>query len=805
MRARSEMKRKKDELDKGMKSLAGLKRELVKRFGSIFAAWRQGLDLDGNNRISFGEFCIALRNLGYGGNVKDVWTALDQDKDGFIGLAELDPKLAEELGSYRKAALTKYPNMLAVWKESVNRGGSGHVDEVTFMNHCKEIAWSGCARSLFSNLKEEKMRHFLTLRDYDIRAWNALNRGDMDMLSEEKPSADMLRSRSMMNFYTRQEQSFSQRWRRMNSKLERNDTMRNTSEAKAMDVGATSVQSLRNLLLRRFGTMSSAWRNSLDVNGNGKLAFSEFCSVMRQLGFSGDIRRIFDDLDSDRKGHITLKDLDLEAHLAIKEFRTLLLEKFGTYIKAWQAMDTNRNGYLEEEEMINTCKRIGFAGDGKQLFRYLLEGPGKRSITMADLDPAAMQAYWRGDLEAMSPLEKAKAALEARKKADQDMKARRMHACEWTDMKKGLIRKYGSIVAGWRNGLDLVGNGKVSFHEFSKAARSIGFAGNIRKTFNELDTNQNGIITLNEVDPESYQKLSRFQELLHGKYSSYENAWKSLDANCNGILELSEFDKVCQDIGYAYSSKALFQQLLTSPAKKVLSFEDVESVSHIILANKSDPNSLLVFYRSDADKMTHDERAKADLENRQQEIKKMKSMNVGSNDWCSFKDHLIAKFGTIFAAWRHGLNKHGKGKLSFTEFSAACREHGFTGNIGQMFQELDIDGRGVITFKEIDKDCFTKLNAFQENFLRRYGSQEEAWQVVDSNRSGVLEYPLFVNVCNEVGSSGDAKVLFKQLLCNQNRKSLTPEDIDSVITLSKAAMASSSKGFVDSNWQKRSA
>merc|ERR1719487_2376727 len=248
-----------------MKCINGLKRELVSRFGSMYTAWRQALDLDGNNRLSFGELCTALRHLGYGGNVKDLWLALDTDNDGFVMLHDLDPKTHEALTTYRKKVLEKrdpvtgkkkYANMLAVWRDSIDTSGSGQIDEDTFVQHCRDMDWTGDARFLFQSLKEGHARKFMTLRDYDMKAWDALNRGDMDMLSEERRELGNI---SRMGFQERQDSAFSQKWARMKAKTDRDNLERTQTEHKAKDLAAGCADSLRRLLVRKFGTMPSAW------------------------------------------------------------------------------------------------------------------------------------------------------------------------------------------------------------------------------------------------------------------------------------------------------------------------------------------------------------------------------------------------------------------------------------------------------------------------------------------------------------------------------------------------------------------
>merc|ERR1719218_34836 len=107
--------------------------------------------------------------------------------------------------------------------------------------------------------------------------------------------------------------------------------------------------------------------------------------------------------------------------------------------------------------MVEICTKHNFDGDAKFLFKLMLDNPGKTVIHMADLDPAAMQAYYRGDLEALSPTEKAKKARVLKEQEVQAEKDMRMGASDWKTLKRELIRQYGSITGAWRNGLDFSG------------------------------------------------------------------------------------------------------------------------------------------------------------------------------------------------------------------------------------------------------------------------------------------------------------------------------------------------------------
>ncbi|CAE8611369.1 unnamed protein product, partial [Polarella glacialis] len=51
----------------GLHTPEGFKKALQMRCGSLWGAWREALDLDGNGRLTFGEFCVALHRLAFHG------------------------------------------------------------------------------------------------------------------------------------------------------------------------------------------------------------------------------------------------------------------------------------------------------------------------------------------------------------------------------------------------------------------------------------------------------------------------------------------------------------------------------------------------------------------------------------------------------------------------------------------------------------------------------------------------------------------------------------------------------------------
>ncbi|CAD7940242.1 unnamed protein product [Amoebophrya sp. A25] len=96
---------------------------------------------------------------------------------------------------------------------------------------------------------------------------------------------------------------------------------------------------------------------------------------------------------------------------------------------------------------------------------------------------------------------------------------------------KLLVRRFGTIMRAWRNGLDMDGNGRISYFEFCKAARAIGYESSLRQLWNELNDNDDkAFITLDELDRETFDRINYFNDLLTAKYSSLLDAWRSFDS-----------------------------------------------------------------------------------------------------------------------------------------------------------------------------------------------------------------------------------------------------------------------------------
>lgn len=163
----------------------------------------------------------------------------------------------------------------------------------------------------------------------------------------------------------------------------------------------------------------------------------------------------------------------------------------------------------------------------------------------------------------------------------QAVKDEQLAANDATSLKKLLVRKYGSITAAWRQALDLAGHGKCSFVDFSKACRDAGFNGNIKACFKEMDTQNKGIITFDELAPDWYEKLHEFADLCREKFGEFDDCMAEFDKNHNNTIEVEELADVCKSIGYKHDPKALFNQLRKGTAVHHITEHDLKAAGVI--------------------------------------------------------------------------------------------------------------------------------------------------------------------------------------------------------------------------------
>jgi len=150
----------------------------------------------------------------------------------------------------------------------------------------------------------------------------------------------------------------------------------------------TDIQELIDILRAKYGTLTRAWRVALDADASGILDFREFSQALQTIGYVGNMRTLWFNLDDDQSGGVSLKEIDPEAYQSLEKFRVLAGRQYGGIVNCWhQLLDADKSGTVGLEEFHEACLELGYDDEDEEaeLFGYLLITPGIRYITIHDV------------------------------------------------------------------------------------------------------------------------------------------------------------------------------------------------------------------------------------------------------------------------------------------------------------------------------------------------------------------------------------------------------------------------------------
>ena len=231
--------------DIGAKTLEGFKQALVHRFGNLARAWRDGLDVSGDGKLSYTEFTQACRNIGYIGSIKALFKEMDPGT-GVIRHEHLDPESYTLMTSFRELLNHKFKNTLKGWKQGLDMDGNGRLDYDEFIERCAALGYEGNAHKLYHCLLKEKGSKYLSLYDVDKKAYEALEHGDEDMMAGNKKDT------SKLNFQERQDEHLSHKIRVMVGKDIRENIEQHWVDKEKNDMCGVGVPGLIHLLKVRW-------------------------------------------------------------------------------------------------------------------------------------------------------------------------------------------------------------------------------------------------------------------------------------------------------------------------------------------------------------------------------------------------------------------------------------------------------------------------------------------------------------------------------------------------------------------------
>jgi Ca2+-binding EF-hand superfamily protein len=161
-------------------------------------------------------------------------------------------------------------------------------------------------------------------------------------------------------------------------------------------LGSQGVRGFQTFLKRKYGSVLNGWRH-IDEASAGRVTQGEFVNACRRIGFHGDIKFVWRELDFKGTGVIGLAEIDHMAGFAVGEFKYKLMQEYGDMLTAWRAVDANHSGNVSEYELYQSLQRLGLGHlDCSVLYKALLCAPQKQlhrneplGLTIEQFDPKA--------------------------------------------------------------------------------------------------------------------------------------------------------------------------------------------------------------------------------------------------------------------------------------------------------------------------------------------------------------------------------------------------------------------------------
>jgi len=132
-------------------------------------------------------------------------------------------------------------------------------------------------------------------------------------------------------------------------------------------MGATTLAQFKRDLVRRYGNVVRAWRIGLDRDGSGTLTKDEFGPALRAHGFEGGAKSIWNELDDDGGGVISMNEWDRDVARLLQSFKEHLRQHYETAETAWADMCPKGQMYLKKEQFALACRRLGWGTDTEAL------------------------------------------------------------------------------------------------------------------------------------------------------------------------------------------------------------------------------------------------------------------------------------------------------------------------------------------------------------------------------------------------------------------------------------------------------
>lgn len=511
----------------------------------------------------------------------------------------------------------------------------------------------------------------------------------------------------------------------------------------------TAVQLVTQCLKTAKLVPLQAWFSFFDKNHNGTIDFEEFSSAMKTLQFHGNMQALWDELDADGSGEITLEELDADQAKLWSCFKSWCGRKFkspkdmilqikqaGTpqdmaSVAKSESLVAKSESFADkkhadkpdvvllEQEFVAGVKALGWSQGFEIVLFAVLDNEGNGVLAQADV------RWVEGQIRQHQLKESARA--QASLKSSRRAFGKLFCKLQLKNFKVFLKKHFGSLYLGWRASIDLVGNMWVNQADLFKACRQMSWKGDMRCLWRALDRDNSGTASLEELAPRAAQTLARLKEWATKLWGSKPAAamFQAIDAQGRRRLGYKEFAVECKAKGFEMAGEEI-QCMLDWQSRRFIVQEDLSFL------DSWRPPSWLT--------------ARPNMEAARE-----------------FKKLLMQRHGNYVRAWRATMDEDNSNNCDWHEFREAAKKLRFSGDLAGAWLIFDQELTGVITLEHISRSAHDALAAFKKWADNEFGSVKAVFKVLDADCSGDLSFREFRAAVRQFGFLGDVRTLFTSL------------------------------------------
>eukprot|EP00931_Biecheleriopsis_adriatica_P035394 TRINITY_DN20377_c0_g2_i1.p1 TRINITY_DN20377_c0_g2~~TRINITY_DN20377_c0_g2_i1.p1 ORF type:complete len:740 (-),score=120.76 TRINITY_DN20377_c0_g2_i1:370-2589(-) len=516
-------------------------------------------------------------------------------------------------------------------------------------------------------------------------------------------------------------------------------------KSKGFEMEASSHRHLTQALISKGnGSFLRGWRSELDPDGTLQVPYQTFCHAATRLGLGlhpkGKRHSVVDKVTEGRE--LRLKDVAPECYILLQRFRDWVqstggpvemllmaggskdgapVEAFREYLRTSHfdatpteveeiigICDVDQNGTITNEEVVfleldQRLREVEFFKmrmKQKHTRQQLLATMYSASSTLGNTTTKyreTLRPWQRFDFERLPQV-----SLNRKR----DMKLHKMKKAQKAKREfiNHLVKTYGTVIRAWRRDLDKEGTFSIPPSAIRQFCVRMPFPIDSALVLFALDEDTNNSICLEELAPEAAAVLANFQRWAIDCFESCESVWDLPDtlrvrntappagsrwstSAFNKKLPLPFFAKVVTNLGWPMAH---------DPEKLSLLLSNLDifgcgflSASDLAWLDKWSPPAWLYCERNG------------------EALKELRSKFDGIS---------------TLQAWQKYFDIDNSNRVSWDEFTHACRRLGFNGDLGGAWRAWDTDLSGSISLSEFDNSTYELLHSFKQWCEEHYGS-----------------------------------------------------------------------------------